>query len=85
MITCQYNFPIQKFDKRSQVVSKTEYERYWKFLSVEYMTEASDDLEDDNIIVERKLTWRSESESIINYQPCLTLKSPTIGLLQRES
>ena len=62
LCTCQYNVLIQKFDKRSQVVSKTEYERYWKFLSVEYMTEESDDPDDDNVIIERKLTWRSESE-----------------------
>ena len=34
---------------------------HWKQLTLEYLTEESDDPEDDNVIIEHKLQWRSES------------------------
>jgi len=55
-------YSLQKFDKRSSVVTATEREKYWKYLSYMYMTEESDDPDDCNIIVEHKLPWRSDSE-----------------------
>lgn len=36
--------------------------KYWKNLSFKYMTEESDDAEDENAVIEHKLTWRSQSK-----------------------
>ena len=44
------------------MVTKTEMENYWQFLSLAYITEESDDPENPNGIIEHKLTWRSSSE-----------------------
>ena len=43
------------------MVSKKEFEKYWYLLSNAYMTDESDDPDDSNVIVVRKLPWRSES------------------------
>ena len=37
-------------------------EKYWKHLNVNYMTEESDDDNNPNVIIEHKLSWRSESK-----------------------
>lgn len=37
--------------------------KYWKNLSFKYMTEESDDAEDENAVIEHKLMWRSQSKS----------------------
>ena len=39
--------------------------RYWDDLSLEFMTEESDDEDDFNCIIEHKLPWRSAGMSII--------------------
>ncbi len=57
-----YGMVPQKFDKRSSVVTATEWGKYWGHLSYMYMTEESDDADDCNAIVEHKLPWRSNSE-----------------------
>ena len=36
--------------------------RYWKDLTIEYMTEESDDECDENSIVVHELLWRSKSK-----------------------
>ena len=51
------------------MVTKNEMEKYWKFLSIAYVTEESDDPDNPNGIVEHKLAWRSESEFHITYLP----------------
>ena len=56
---------LQKFQRRSSVVTKGEREKYWKHLSLAYVTEESDDPDNPNGIIEHKLLWRSESE--LNY------------------
>lgn len=43
-------------------MTKNEMERYWKHLSLEYVTEESDDQENPNGIIEHKLSWRSDSK-----------------------
>ena len=43
------------------MVREKEMEKYWKHLSVVYMTEKSDDTADANVIIEHKLPWRSKS------------------------
>ncbi len=37
-------------------------EKYWKYLSLAYVTEESDDLDNPNGLIEHKIEWRSESE-----------------------
>ena len=44
------------------MVTQSELEKYWKFLSLSYVTEESDDPENPNGITEHKLTWRSDSK-----------------------
>ena len=53
---------VQKFARRSAVATTQEKEKYWKHLSLYYVTEESDDPENPNGIVEHHLPWRSESE-----------------------
>lgn len=53
---------LQLFEKRSLVVTEKEMNTYWKYLSQAYMTEESDDPDDQEIIVVHKLPWRSESK-----------------------
>lgn len=43
---------------RSECVLKTE-EKYWKALTIEHMSEESDDTNDNNVIVIHHLPWRS--------------------------
>lgn len=59
MLFTQINY--QKFRARTGVVGKAEMER-WKYLSLAYMTEESDDPDNPNGIVEHKLQWRSKSK-----------------------
>lgn len=51
---------FQKFDRRSVVVMESE-KKYWKELSVEFMSDESDDDNDSNIFIVHQLSWRSES------------------------
>ena len=44
------------------MVTAVEMDKYWKFLSLVYMTEESDDPDNPNGIVEHKLEWRSDSK-----------------------
>ena len=37
---------------------------YWKHLSQAYMTEESDDIENEDHIIQHKLPWRSDSKGI---------------------
>lgn len=53
---------MQKFQRRTSVVSKVEMEKYWKHLSIAYVTEESDDPDNPNGLIEHKLQWRSESK-----------------------
>ena len=38
---------------------------HWKQLTLEYMTEESDDPDDSSLIVEHKLQWRSQSNVLL--------------------
>ena len=49
---------LQKFDNRKSVILNEEI-KYWNDLSLEFMTEESDDEDDRNCIIEHKLPWRS--------------------------
>ena len=49
---------LQKFDNRQCVVRENE-RQYWEPLSLDFMTEESDDDNDPTVIVEHKLPWRS--------------------------
>ena len=49
---------LQKFQQRSTVVSSGEREKYWKHLSLMYVTEESDDPDNPNGLLEHKLPWR---------------------------
>ena len=40
-------------------------EKYWKFLSLGYVTEESDDMDNPNGKIEHKLKWRSDSKATI--------------------
>ena len=53
--------------------------KHWNQLTLDYMTEESDDPEDDSVIVEHRLQWRSESKLmlrlfrsivIVHFVPC---------------
>ncbi len=44
------------------MVTKNEMDKYWKLLSLAYVTEESDDPDNPNGIIEHKLDWRSESK-----------------------
>jgi len=45
----------QKFQRRTFVVTKGEMEKYWRKLSLVYVTEESVDLNNPNGIIEHKL------------------------------
>ena len=49
---------LQKFENRRSVILDEEL-KYWEQLSLDYMTEESDDARDPNCIIEHKLPWRS--------------------------
>ncbi len=49
---------FQKFDNRKCVVRENEVQ-YWEPLSLDFMTEESDDDSDSSRIVEHKIPWRS--------------------------
>ena len=51
----------QKFDNRALVVLPNEM-NHWKHISVDFMTEESDDSDDPNVLVIHELTWRSRSK-----------------------
>ena len=57
---------IQKFQRRTTLVTPREMEKYWKHLNLNYMTEESDDPENPNGIVEHRLTWRSQSMECVH-------------------
>ena len=65
---------FQKFDRRSVVVLESE-KKYWKELSVEFMSDESDDENDSNTFVIHQLSWRSESQFVRPVISC----SCTIG------
>ncbi|XP_064387320.1 uncharacterized protein LOC135335704 [Halichondria panicea] len=50
----------RKFQRRANVVTPREMERYWRHLNLGFMTEESDDPENPNGIVEHRLLWRSQ-------------------------
>ena len=54
---------MQKYDRRSEVISDREIE-YWNQLNLQYMTEESDgdDEEGLKVLVVHKLKWRSQSK-----------------------
>ena len=54
------NLIIQAFDRRKTTVTKKE-QQYFDQLSLDYITEESDDEETGKTIILHKLTWRSES------------------------
>ena len=60
---------LQKYQNRLVVVKPAEM-IHWKQLTLEYMTEESDDPEDDNVIIEHKLQWRSESKCCFMQYVC---------------
>ena len=47
------------------MVKQDEMEKFWHKLSLAYVTEASDDPDNPNGIVEHKLQWRSQSRFIV--------------------
>ena len=49
----------QKFDNRALVVLDSE-KKYWEKLSVDFMTEESDDNDDTNALIVHQLQWRSK-------------------------
>ena len=53
---------IQKFQRRFSVTTAAEKDKYWQYLSLAYVTEESDDLDNPNGLIEHKLPWRSESK-----------------------
>ena len=65
-------FPLsmQKFKRRSSVVTKAELDKYWKHLNLNYVTEESDDSTNPNGIIEHKLPWRSKSKSSTTILRC---------------
>ena len=54
--------PLQNFKRRTSAVTKNEMDKYWKHLSIMYMTKESDNSDNPNGIVEHKLLWRSKSK-----------------------
>ena len=57
---CELHCLVQKFKRRTGVVTPVEMERYWQHLNLYYVTEESDDAENPNGIVEHKLPWRAK-------------------------
>ena len=43
-------------------MTPVEKDKYWKFLSLHYLTEESDDPDNSNGIIEHRLQWRSKRE-----------------------
>lgn len=56
-------FSPQKFDNRAVVVRPTEM-KYWKHISIDEMSEESDDPEDPNTLVIHKLPWCSQGTKV---------------------
>ena len=56
-------FSMQKFKRRTGVVTSVEMEQYWQHLNLYYVTEESDDAENPNGIIEHKLPWRAKRRS----------------------
>ena len=50
---------MQKFCNRASMVQSSE-NKYWEQLTLEYMTEESDDSDDPAVIVEHQFPWRSQ-------------------------
>ena len=55
IILCELHYSVQKFKRRTGVVTPVKMERYWQHLNLYYVTEESDDAENPNGIVEHKL------------------------------
>ena len=53
------NSHLQKFENRSMVVQPSEM-KYWRSLTIDEMSEESDDPEDCNSLILHKLPWRSQ-------------------------
>ena len=51
---------LQKFENRALVVMESET-KYWCQLTVDFMTEESDNDDDGNLLVVHQLQWRSKS------------------------
>ena len=49
-------------------------EKYWKFLSVAYVTEESDDPDNPNGLIEHKLEWTSDSNFFYVLAKCISKK-----------
>ena len=78
--------------RRSGVVTTQEREKYWKFLSLYYVTEESDDPDNPNGIIEHHLPWRSKSEShtytvasLLTFSTCIELDEFMVVLDRRLS
>ena len=54
-------------------------EKYWKFLSVAYVTEESDDPDNPNGLIEHKLEWTSDS-NFLNVLSVLAKKKLINGI-----
>ena len=50
---------LQKYQNRQECVLKSE-EKYWKAVTLDHMSEESDDAKDPNAIVVHHLPWRSK-------------------------
>lgn len=61
---------VQKFENRAVVVKESEI-KYWKDLSLEYMSEESDDPGDLNTLVVHKLLWCSQGLFYVNAIGCM--------------
>ena len=57
--SCMTTIFHKKVDTRSLVVLQSEMEK-WKQLSIEFMSEESDDAEDEQTIILHPLLWRSK-------------------------
>ena len=62
------------------VVVKPSEMKHWNQLTLEYMTEESDDPEDESVIIEHRLQWRSESKYCITTQALGYINSCTLQL-----
>ena len=62
-VMCFTPFLHQKFKNRSECVLKTE-EKYWKFVTVDYMSEESDTSDYQGVIIIHHVPWRSSGSCL---------------------
>ena len=60
-----YTNLMQKFENRECMVREGETQ-YWESITVDYMTEESDDESDLSRLVEHKIPWRSSGKLNVN-------------------